>query len=65
MTYRIKELREQKGMTQTELAKRSGISRLTIIQLENNEEHEALVGTLKAIAHALEVPVSELFAKSV
>lgn len=63
--YRIKELREQKGITQAKLAELSGVSRLTIVALENNEKHEALVGTINAIAKALEVPVSELFAENV
>ena len=61
MAYRIKELREKKGLSQTELAKVSGVSRGTIILLENKEEHEPEVGTLKAIAKALDVPVSKLF----
>ena len=59
MAYKIKELREKKGITQ--LAKESGVSRTTIILLENGEEHEPKVGTLKAIANALGVPVSKLF----
>jgi transcriptional regulator with XRE-family HTH domain len=62
MAYRIKELREKKKLTQEQLAQKSGVSRMTIIALENNEEHEALVGTLKSLANALEVPVSKLFA---
>lgn len=61
MAYRIKELREKKKLTQEQLAQKSGVSRMTIIALENNEEHEALVGTLKSLANALEVPVSKLF----
>lgn len=65
MQYRIKELREQKELSQTRLAELSGVSRMTIIALENNEEHEAKVGTLKALANALEVSVSELFAEKV
>lgn len=65
MEYRIKELREKKGYSQTHLAELSGVSRMTIIALENNEEHEAKVGTLKSLANALEVPVSELFAEKV
>lgn len=65
MAYRIKELREKKELTQEQLSKKSGVSRATIIQLENNDEHEAMVGTLKSLAVALEVPVSELFTQNV
>ena len=61
MQYKIKEIRERKGITQEQLAERSGVSRATIIQLENNEEHEALVGTLKAVAKALGVPLHKIF----
>ena len=62
MAYRIRELREKKKLTQEQM---SGVSRTTIVQLENNEEHEAMVGTLKALATALNVPVSKLFTQNV
>lgn len=65
MAYRIRELRGEKELTQEQLAQMSGVSRSTIIQLENNEEREVMVGTLKALAEALEVPVSELFDQKV
>lgn len=65
MAYRIRELREKKKLTQEQLAQMSGVSRTTIVLLENNEEHEAMVGTLKALATALNVPVSKLFTQSV
>lgn len=61
MKYRIKELREKKGYSQTHLSELSGVCRATIVALENNEEHEAKVGTLKSLANALGVPVSKLF----
>lgn len=65
MAYNIREIREKKKMTQEELSKLSGVSRTTIIKLENNEDVETQVGTLKAIAGALEISVSQLFAESV
>ena len=43
MAYRIRELREKKKLTQEQLAQMSGVSRTTIVLLENNEEHEAMV----------------------
>lgn len=61
MKYRIKEIREKKGISQEQLAAKSKISRGTISKLETNEEPEALVGTLNAIAEALNVPVRKLF----
>lgn len=42
MAYRIRELREKKKLTQEQLAQMSGVSRTTIVLLENNEEHEAM-----------------------
>lgn len=65
MAYRIRELREKKKLTQEQLSQMSGVSRATIVQLENNEEHEPMVGTLKALAAALNVPVSKLFTQNV
>ena len=65
MQYKIKEIREKKGISQSRLTELSGVSRATIIALENNEEHEAMVGTLKSLAKALGVPVSCLFADGV
>lgn len=61
MAYNIKKIREEKKMTQEQLSKSSGVSRTTIIKLENNEDAEVQVGTLKALANALSVSVSELF----
>ena len=43
MAYRIRELREKKKLTQEQLAQMSGVSRTTIVLLENNEEHEAIL----------------------
>ena len=63
--YRLRELREKKKLTQEQLAQMSGVSRTTIVLLENNEEHEAMVGTLKSLAAALNVPVSKLFTQKV
>jgi len=66
MGYRLKEIREEKGLTQEELEKRSGVSRQTISAIENNSEYQAKVGTLMALAQALETTVdSFLFAKAV
>ena len=61
MGYRVKEIREQKNMTQEELEKLSGVSRQTISAIENNDEYQAKVGTLLAIAKALGTSVDTLF----
>lgn len=61
MKYRIKELREAAGVTQTELAERTGITRTTIWRLEAGESVVTTTQTLVKIADALNVNVSDLF----
>lgn len=61
MGYRLKEIREQKGLTQEQLEKVSGVSRQTISAIENNDEYQAKTGTLLALARAMETTVDKLF----
>ena len=61
MGYRVREVREEKGMTQEELERRSGVSRQTISAIENNNQYQAKVGTLMALAEALETTVDNIF----
>ena len=61
MGYRLKEIRESKGITQEELEKRSGVSRQTISAIENNDNYQAKTGTLIALARALSTTVDNLF----
>lgn len=61
MGYRLKEMREQKGITQEELEKNSGVSRQTISAIENNDNYQAKTGTLLALARALGTTVDKLF----
>ena len=61
MGYRLKEIREQRRMTQEELEKKSGVSRQTISAIENNKAENVLVGTLLALATALGTTIDNLF----
>ena len=62
MRYRVKEIREQKNMSQEELERLSGISRQTISAIENEKVRENVkAGTLLAIANALKTTVDDLF----
>ena len=61
MGYKIKEVREEKNMTQEELSARSGVSRTTISSLENGTSRSTTSKTLMRIARALEVPVEKIF----
>ena len=61
MGYKLKEIREEKGITQEELEKASGVSRQTISAIENNDRYQAKTGTLIALARALGTTVDKLF----
>ena len=61
MGYRIKEVREEKNMTQEELSNRSGVSRATISALENGSTRATTTKTLANIARALGVTIESLF----
>ncbi len=61
MGTNIKERREELRMTQEELAQRSGVSRQTISSLETGKYDNVLVGTLAAIAMALDTTVDKIF----
>ena len=61
MGIRIKERREELGMTQEELAKKSNVSRQTISNIENGRCDSVLTGTLMAIASALGTTVDKIF----
>ena len=56
--FRISEILKGKGMTQTDLAERIGISRVGLSKAINGN---TTIATLRKIATALEVDISELF----
>lgn len=61
MGNKLKIVRESIGMTQEELAKKSGISRTTISMIENSDEKTTSTKTLLALAKALNTTVKEIF----
>ena len=61
MGYRIKEIRESKGMSQMELSEKSGVSRATIWKLETDDKAVTMTSTLQNIAAALGVSMDEIF----
>jgi len=62
METRLKEKREAAKMTQEQLSKKAGISRLTIVNIENGKQETVLASTLIKLANALDCAVEELFA---
>lgn len=58
--FRISEILKEKGITQTELAERIGISRVGLSKAINGN---TTITTLRKIADALGVDITELFDK--
>ena len=56
---RLRRIREQRGLTQEELAQKSGVSRAYLSRLEMGR-HDPPLSRLRTIAKALRVKVSEL-----
>ena len=56
--FRIGEILKEKGITQTDLAERIGISRVGLSKAINGN---TTTTTLRKIANALGVPITELF----
>ena len=61
MTNRLKEMRFKRMMTAADLARESGISRSTIWKIEKGRTDDITTRTMKKLADALKVPVSEVF----
>lgn len=61
MGNKIREYRKKKKMTQAELAQKSGVSRVTISQLEAGIERNTSSKTLLSIVKALNSTVDEIF----
>jgi transcriptional regulator with XRE-family HTH domain len=52
---RLKEIRESRGLTQVELAKRSGVGRPSISNIENHKTSAVDFAVLEKLADALDV----------
>ena len=61
MQYKIKEYREERNMTQVELAEKAKVSRSIISGLENGSVTVTRTDTLVKIVHALGKNVSDIF----
>lgn len=56
----LKKLREKKGLSQDRLAKLANVANDTIIKIEQGENINPTLETLKKVAKALDVSVDEL-----
>ena len=61
MGIKLKEARFEARMTQEELAKASGVSRMTIVNIEADKYENVKIGTLKKLAKALGKKVMDIF----
>ena len=59
--FKVKELRLKKGMKQSTLVKKSGVSRTVISQIENGAARDIRLSTLAALAYILECPTDKLY----
>ena len=58
---RLKELREERGISQEKLSEMSGISRTTLSKIENDEEANVNTRTIAKLADVFGVEPSEIF----
>ena len=59
--HAIRLCRRQRGITQTELAKKAGVSVSYLSLLERGERSDPSLTTLEGISDALEIPLSLVF----
>lgn len=57
----LSEVRKDKGLTQEELAEKSGISRVTIANIERGTVTNLKISTMLSLANALDSTVEEIF----
>lgn len=58
---KLEELRRKAGLSQEELAEKSGVSRAVIVKIENSNTDRVLGRTIRKLAEALGVSMAELF----
>jgi transcriptional regulator with XRE-family HTH domain len=60
LATRLRRLRDAAGLSQQKLAERSGLSISLIVQMEAGKRTDPRVSTVRALARALDVPVTDL-----
>lgn len=61
MGNKVKEYREKKNMTQLDLSQKSGVSRVTISQIESGVKRNTSSRTLLKLAKALGTTIDDIF----
>ncbi len=60
LSKNLKKLREKKGLSQDRLAKLADVANNTIIKIEQGENINPTLDTLKKVAKALEISIDDL-----
>ena len=63
LAQNIKKLRNQRKLSQEELARKAGVTYSTLIKLESGVNKNPTIKTIQQIAAALEVSLDELMRK--
>jgi DNA-binding Xre family transcriptional regulator len=58
---RLKEVLEEKNISQSKLSRMADVSLNTIQEMIHNPYHDVRINTLDKIARALEIPVTDLY----
>lgn len=58
---KLRQIREEKKMTQEKLSQLSNVSRVTISNIESGTVKNINLGTLRKLAEALDVPIGYFF----
>lgn len=61
MENKLKEMREEKNLTQKELSEKSGVARSLICQIETGRRTVTTTDTIKKLAMALSCKVTDIF----
>lgn len=60
---KIRQLRENKGLSQEKLARLADVSNNTIVNIESGKQTNPTIETVSKIAKALDVTIEELLSK--
>ncbi len=60
LAKKVKDLREEKSLSQEKVARLADVSNNTIVNIEAGKQKNPTIDTLKKVAQALDVPIEKL-----